>query len=102
MTVAQLDLTSGECRGQQSPQLLQVRSEPGGGEVGAGDLGTGERRVCEAAGSMAAAAGGWGSAVPPLSLLRPLHTVGSGGGAAERVASRHMPQPSSVVKRTRQ
>lgn len=37
---------------------------------------------------MAVAAGGWGSAVPPLSLLRPLHTVGSGGGAAERVASR--------------
>lgn len=62
----------GECREPQGVQLVR----------GAGNVGN------ETAGSMAVAAGGWGTAVSPLSLLRPLHTVDSGGGTAERAASR--------------
>lgn len=46
LAATRLDLTSGGCRGQrqEDPQLLQVRSEQGGGArvLGVGDLGTGE------------------------------------------------------------
>lgn len=50
-------------------------------------VGRGAGRGRETGSSMAVAAGGWRSAVPPLSLLRPLHSVGSGGGSAGRAAS---------------